>query len=493
MNIAQELLSRGDDAAIALVCGAREVTYRELRDAVARAGGLLRTRGVQAGDRVVVLGADSVAWVVAWLGALWVGAVGIGLNPRTQAEDLGVILLESHARLCLADPEAAGSLATSTLLMPLQVIDLDAVEALPAQAIPAHPCEPEDVAFWLYSSGTTGRPKAIVHRHACVAGCAAFARDVLGVTATDRLYATSKLFFAYPLANSLFAGLLLGATVVLDERWPEPAGVADVVARHRPTVLFSVPTLFHRLLDAGVAGAIGQAGVRCCVSAGEGLPKAVAQRWRETTGVGILGGYGMTETLALVLYADPLHDPGGRPAPLAEVRADPPADPSAPQRLWFRHPSLALGYHDRADLQRRIFRDGWCSSGDLFYPSDDGSWRFAGREDALLKVAGRWVDTQAVQGAVACGMGALLQELAVLGIAGAEGLTGLALYVVASRDVRAAAQARLAEVAARLPAHQQPRWVYWLDMLPRTPTGKLSTAGLREHHVKALTPGAASS
>jgi acyl-coenzyme A synthetase/AMP-(fatty) acid ligase len=162
-------------------------------------------------------------------------------------------------------------------------------------------------------------------------------------------------------------------------------------------------------------------------------------------------------------------------------------DAGAPQRLWFRHPSLALGYHDRAELERRIFRDGWCSSGDLFYPNDDGTWRFAGREDALLKVAGRWVDTQAVQGAVSYGMGALLQELAVLGIAGAEGLTGLALYVVAPRGVRAEAQARLAEVVARLPAHQQPRWVYWLDTLPRTPTGKLSTAGLREHHVKGLT------
>jgi acyl-coenzyme A synthetase/AMP-(fatty) acid ligase len=213
----------------------------------------------------------------------------------------------------------------------------------------------------------------------------------------------------------------------------------------------------------------------------------VAQRWRETTGVGSLGGYGMTETLALVLYADPLNDTGGRPAPLARVQADPPADAGAPQRLWFRHPSLALGYHDREDLERRIFRDGWCSSGDLFYPNDDGTWRFAGREDALLKVAGRWVDTQAVQGAVAYGMGALLQELAVLGIAGAEGLTGLALYVVAPRDVRAAAQARLADVVSRLPAHQQPRWVYWLDTLPRTPTGKLSAAGLREHHVDALT------
>jgi acyl-coenzyme A synthetase/AMP-(fatty) acid ligase len=487
MNAAQELLSHADDAAVALVCGERSVTYRELRDAVARAAGLLRARGVQPGDRVVVLGADSVAWVVAWLGALWSGAVGLGLNPHTQPEELGGILLESRARLCLADPEAAASLATSTLLMPLQVIDLDAVEALPAQPISAHPREPDDVAFWLYSSGTTGRPKAIVHRHGCVAGCAAFARDVLGVTAADRLYATSKLFFAYPLANSFFAGLLLGATVVLDERWPEPSGVAAVVAAHRPTVLFSVPTLFHRLLDAGVARAVSQAGVRRCVSAGEGLPKAVAQRWRETTGVVIVGGYGMTETLALVLYADPLDDPGGRPAPLAEVRADPPADPGAPQRLWFRHPSLALGYHEREDLQRRIFRDGWCSSGDLFYPNDDGSWRFAGREDALLKVAGRWVDTQAVQGAIAYGMGGQLRELAVLGIAGAEGLTGLALYIVAPREVRAAAQARLVEVVSRLPAHQQPRWVYWLDTLPRTPTGKLSTAWLREHHVHALT------
>ena len=487
MNAAQRLLSQGDDAATALVCGQRLVSYRELREAVARAGGLLRARGVQPGDRVVVLGADSVAWVVAWLGGLWAGAVSLGLNPRTQPDELADILLESRARLCLADPDAASSLATSTLQMPLHVLDLDAVEALPSQPIALHPREPGEVAFWLYSSGTTGRPKAIVHRHSCVEGCAAFARDVLGVTARDRLYATSKLFFAYPLANSLFAGLFLGASVVLDPRWPEPARVAEVADAHRPTILFSVPTLFHRMLDAGVAQTIARAGVRRYVSAGEGLPKAVAQRWREATGASILGGYGMTETLALVLYADPLNDPGGRPAPLASVRADPPADAAAPQRLWFRHPSLALGYHDRGELQRRAFRDGWCSSGDLFYPNDDGSWRFAGREDALLKVAGRWVDAQAVNANIAYGMGALLEDSTVLGIAGAEGLTGLALYAVAARDVESAARARLAEVASRLPVHQQPRWVYWLDALPRTPTGKLSSAGLREHHVRALT------
>jgi acyl-coenzyme A synthetase/AMP-(fatty) acid ligase len=280
--------------------------------------------------------------------------------------------------------------------------------------------------------------------------------------------------------------------VVLDERWPEPAAVAAAVAAHRPTVLLSVPTFFHRMLDAGVAGSIVEAGVRCCVSAGEGLPQPVAQRWRDATGISILGGYGMTETLALVLYADPVTDLGGRPAPLAQLRADPPADAGAPQRVWFRHPSLALGYYDRADLQRRAFRDGWCSCGDLFYPNEDGSWRFAGREDALLKVAGRWVDTQAVNANIAYGMGALLQELAVLGIAGAEGLIGLALYAVAPRDVRSAAQARLAEVVSRLPVHQQPRWVYWLDTLPRTPTGKLSSTGLREHHLRALTQAASS-
>jgi acyl-coenzyme A synthetase/AMP-(fatty) acid ligase len=486
MNAAQRLLSRGDDAAIALACGERSVTYRELRAAVARAGGLLRARGVQPADRVVVLGADSVAWVVAWLGALWAGAVAVGPNPRTQPDELAEILLESRARLCLADPESAASLATSTLLMPLRVLDLDAVEALPAQPIAPHPRALDEAAFWLYSSGTTGRPKAIVHRHACVEGCAAFAREVLGVTAADRLYATSKLFFAYPLANSFFAGLLLGATVILDERWPEPARVAEVAAAHRPTVLFSVPTLFHRMLDAGVAQAVGQAGMRHCVSAGEGLPRTVAQRWRDATGVSIVGGYGMTETLALVLYGDPLNGTGGRPAPLAQLRADPPADASAPRRLWFRHPSLALGYHERYDLQQRAFRDGWCSSGDLFYANDDGSWRFAGREDTLLKVAGRWVDAQAVNASIAYGMGALLEESTVLGIAGAEGLTGLALYAVAPRDVQSAARARLTEVVSRLPAHQQPRWVYWLDALPRTPAGKLSSAGLREHHIKAL-------
>jgi acyl-coenzyme A synthetase/AMP-(fatty) acid ligase len=449
----------------------------------------MRHHGVQAGDRVVVLGGDSIAWAVAWLGALWAGGVAVGLNPRGPPEELGGILLECGARLCFADAPAASALATATLFGPLHVLDLGAVDALPAEPIPAQPRRPDDPAFWIYSSGTTGRPKAVVHAHRSVTGCAAFARDVLAVTAADRLYATSKLFFAYPLANSLLAGLLLGATVILEESWPEPVGVAATVSLHRPTVMLSVPTLYHQLLEAGVAERVAAAGVRYFVSAGEALPSAVAQRWCERTGSRILGGYGMTETLALVLYGDPLRDPGGRPAPLAELRAEPGADADAPVRLWFRHPSLALGYRERPELGRRHFRDGWCSCGDLFFPTDDGSWRFAGREDAMLKVAGRWVDAATVQAELAHGLGACVRELAVLGTAGAEGLTGLALYLVAPKGERARAERRLREVVSTLPAHQQPRWVYWLDALPRTPIGKLSSAGLREHHLQALASG----
>jgi acyl-coenzyme A synthetase/AMP-(fatty) acid ligase len=489
MNAAEQVLAAGRDGDVALICGDRQITHAELRDRAARTAGWLRGYGLQEGDRVVIAGSDGLGWVVAWLGAIWAGGVSVAVNPRMASDDLGMLFHEAGVKLCLADSEAASNIATVTLLAPMRILDLDAAGAIEATSIPAASFAARTPAFWLCSSGTTGRSKPVVFAHDCVAGCAAFARDVLGLGAADRLYATSRLFFAYPHANSLLAGLLLGASVTVDAVWPQPDRVAAIVRRTRPTAFLSVPTLYHQLLRAGLATALAEAGVRHYVSAGEALPASIADAWRQATGKSIVSGYGMSETLAVVLYRDCGGPEGAVAAPLAEVRVDPQvpgADPAAPRRLWFRHPSMALGYHDRPELQQRCFQDGWVSSGDLFHPCGPGRWEFAGREDAMLKVAGQWVDTVALQEELTRQLGELVAELSVVALAGREGLAAPGVFAVAARGHEAQAQARLEKVCSRMGPHQRPRFVYWLAALPRTATGKLHRAELLALHRQRL-------
>jgi acyl-coenzyme A synthetase/AMP-(fatty) acid ligase len=168
------------------------------------------------------------------------------------------------------------------------------------------------------------------------------------------------------------------------------------------------------------------------------------------------------------------------------VRADLTESADQPLRLWFRHPSLALGYHRWPDLQKRNFAQGWCSAGDLFFPAGDGRWLFGGRDDSLVKVAGRWVSTTDLQQELAGELAAVIQELTVVALSGAEGLIGIAAFAVPREGRESAARATMDEQIMRLPAHRRPRWQYWLAAMPRTATGKLQVAQLKAIHAAAL-------
>jgi acyl-coenzyme A synthetase/AMP-(fatty) acid ligase len=257
MNAAEFLLATGRDETTAIECGEARVSYRALRDAVARAAAVWRARGLAPDDRVLIFAPDSIDWVVAYLGAIWAGGVAVGLNSRLFERELTSILHESGARFAWCAPEAAPlleRLAQGAPRPPQPVVADDFASAMRAAApMPPAPRADDDMALWIYTSGTTGMPKGVIHAQRMVTAAADFATAVLDATPADRLYASSKLFFAYALGNGLCAALRLGATLVLDQEWPTAERVAEVVARHRPTILFSVPTLYLKMLQTGVA------------------------------------------------------------------------------------------------------------------------------------------------------------------------------------------------------------------------------------------------
>jgi len=491
MNAAGILIAAGADARIAIECGERKLSYGELRGAVGHAAGAWRQLGLREDERVLVFAPDGIAWVIAYLGAIAAGGVAVGLNSRLFDKELAIILAESGARFICCE---AGSLELldrlcAQLEHPPRILVMDG-EASEwrrllgmAPVLPPVPRQPEDMAFWIYTSGTTGRPKAVIHAQRSVDACAAVAQQVLGLTANDRLYASSKLFFAYSLGNSLLAGLRLGATVILDGEWPTAERVAAICEQHHPTVLFSVPTLYHKIIQAGLAQRLKASGVRHFVSAGETLPASVRRALEEASGISPLSGYGTSETLCLMLYS---RDDNGilRPTPLTEVRncdAFSEDETGMPRRLCVRHPSVALGYWQRPDAQAD-FHDGWFSPGDMFVPCEGEAlaWEYSGRTDDMLKISGQWVSTIAVDQALLAACGDSVQELGSVALKNAEGLTEIAVFVVPAAGRSADAQARLAEGIAALPGFKRPRRIRYVEGLPRTATGKLQRNKLAE-------------
>ena len=483
MNAAAYLLANGQEGAIALTCGDEHMTYGELRDAVSRGAGAWRARGLQPGERVLIFAPDGIAWVLAYLSTIWAGGVAVGLNSRLFERELSVVLSESGARFIWcnagARPLLAGLLAK--VAQPAQLLIDTEWSAGIAAATAIAPLElPEDaMAFWVYTSGTTGLPKAVMHAQRSVIASADFAREKIGLGAGDRIYASSKMFFAYALGNSLCAGLQLGATVILDSEWPTPESVAQVVERHRPTALFSVPTLYLKMLQGGIAARIAACGVRRYVSAGEALPAAVRREWREVTGVAPVSGYGASETIVLVFYCD---DDSARlqPSPRLEIRRRDTADENTPQRLWLRHPSIALGYWQRPEAERDSFADGWFSPGDLFRPCSDGRMEICGRDDDMLKISGQWVSVLDVEQALLAASAGDVEALAAVGFENAEGLVSIALFAVASPGREVRARERLAAAIDALPKLKRPRLVKWVNELPLTATGKLQRRKLKE-------------
>ncbi len=415
--------------------------------------------------------------MVAFLGTIWAGGVAVAVNPHIPAPEWQYILDEAGFNVIVAEnaddtPEPWRS----------RVILLEDGQRAVAQAEPIDPVQVDanTPAFWCHSSGTSGKPKAVVHGHRFAGEIERVSRERLGITPEDRLFATSRLFFSYPQTNSLYAGLKIGATVILDPRWPTAESVAQTVASVRPTVLFSVPSLYRNLLNEGLAPGLAKDGVTRCVSAGEPLPASLRQAWGDATGLPMADGYGASETLVLVLTAL-AGDDGLMPSPGVEAQ---PLDADAaaagiPTRLCFRVSTLALGYLDRPAAQAESFRDGAFCPADLFIRTAGGGWRFAGREDSLIKIKGRWVNLVELEERLGAGVPDLLESASVC-LPDRDGVDAVAFFYVARAGATQAVEQALRERAAQLPHYQRPTWLRATDALPRTATGKLLRRRLGE-------------
>lgn len=504
MNAAAELLGPAalarHGARTALACGGESVSYAALAGRVARAAAALAALGVRPGDRVLLLMRDTPEFAAAWLGAVHAGAVAIALNTKLSEDEFRHIAADSGARLAIVEdvfaaarPDLAaeharsGRLAVAGATVPALAHDWRAALAR-AEPAPAYEARADDPAFWLYSSGTTGKPKGIVHTHRSILASGEALRT-LGIRPGERVFTTSKFFFAYGLEHGLLGPLALGATGVALADWAEPAAAIEAVARHSPVAMFSVPSFYRRLLAEGPERLEPLRRIRHFVAAGERLPAPVVEAWRAQVGGEILSLYGTSESYCACLMMPPAiaaeENRGGRtgkPLALTEVRlldaagAEPPA--GEPGVLWLRHPALAQGYVNRPEQTRAQFRDGWFCTQDLFVRDTDGYYIHQGRADELVKIAGQWVRPGELEETVSSDPA--IAEAACVPVADAEGFERLALFVVARGDEQSAVAAAERACAERLPRYKRPKWIRAVAELPRTATGKVQRFRLRE-------------
>jgi 4-hydroxybenzoate-CoA ligase/benzoate-CoA ligase len=478
----------------AFVDDRRAITYGELAERVARAGNALLGLGVEPEQRVALCMLDSIEFPCLFWGAIKAGVVPVPLNTLLTTDDYAFMLRDSRARVLVVSDALADRLAPAAAASPLlrrvvKTSELDVLLAAAAPGLePAATC-PDDVAFWLYSSGSTGAPKGAIHLHSHLVHTAElYGSKVLGVREDDVVFSAAKLFFAYGLGNAMTFPLHAGASAVLMAERPTPAAVMRTLKTHQPTIFGGVPTLFAAILaDASLDRAAGSQRLRVSISAGEALPRHVGERWRERFGTDILDGIGSTEMLHIFLsnrHGDVRYGTSGKPVPGYDVKlvddSGEPVPDGEEGALWVRGPSACAYYWNQREKSLATFHGDWTRTGDRYVRDQDGYYTYAGRGDDMLKVGGIWVSPFEVESALSAHEAVL--EAAVVGHADEEGLTKPRAFVVL-KDRSAASDALAEELKAfvkgRLAPYKYPRWLVFVDELPKTATGKIQRYRLR--------------
>jgi benzoate-CoA ligase family protein len=483
-----------------------EVTYGDLAALANRVGNALRAQGVSRGDRVLIVLPDSPEFVVAFFGAAKIGAVAVPVNPFARSSDYIHYLGNCEPRVAIVHSDALAEFLPASGVLPQEPIVVVGEEkigrhgvscaewrawtAAASAQLAAADTSPQDPAFMLYTSGSGGTPKAAVHRHADMLFTSRnYAQTVLGLRANDLTFSVSKLFFAYGLGNGMYFPLAAGARTLLNPARTSVAKVIEMVVRHRPTILFAVPTFYAAILreTERPGSAVDFSSVRMCVSAGETLPAEIFNAWKRQFALEILDGIGSTEMLHVFISS--VHGkckPGscGFPVPGYELKIVHENGESVPDgeigNLWVRGASAFAEYWRIPELTARTKRGNWVVTGDKFFRDSDGYYHYCGRADDMLKVAGMWVSPMEVENAL---LGhPHIAEAAVVGATDDRGLSYSVAHVVLRGNIQGSeilATEICEHVKARLVPYKVPREVRFCSELPKTVTGKIQRFKLR--------------
>lgn len=506
-NVAAWLVDRhvdeGRGERVAVRCEGVDTTYAELQGEMFCVQNALAQFGVGAGERIALVLNDDLTFPAWFLGAQRSAVVPVPLSTMLTGAELGPIVADSGAVALVVSDTSAAAVAEITAAAPSVghvIVGGDPSSAAPgrtgvtvhewsqfsdATAAPLADTTVDSPAFWLYSSGTTGVPKGVMHVHGSPRATAeTYAREVLAVTDADRFLSVAKLFFAYGLGNSLTFPFSVGATAILHPQRPTPASFVELIEAERPTLFFASPGFLAALLDTGAPGT-AFASVRATITAGESLPADVQTRFAALTGTPVLDGIGSTELLHIFIsntLGEQVPGTSGTPVPgydavLRDDHDDVITVPDTPGYLHVRGPSAAVGYHDRPDATTAAFRDGWVKTGDVYTRSAEGNWTFLGRNNDMIKAGGIWVSPAEVESVLIEHPDVL--EVAVVGARNEHGLEEVVAFVVPASGARPDPTALERHCRDRMAAFKRPRRIIVTDELPKTATGKIRRFELR--------------
>lgn len=504
-------LREGKGDRTALVTDGERLTYAEVDARAARFGHLLREAGVEPEQRVLLAMRDGPDYVAALFGTLKIGAVVVMANPDLDPDEAAYFLGYTRAAALVVGAEdaprfrrgreiarrGAGDHLKAVLVHDEEEVRR-ALDAAPS-GIETFPSHRDDAAIWLFSGGTTGRPKGVVQTHTSYANSTeCYAKRVVGYREDDVTLSVPKLYFGYATGSNLLFPFAVGAASILFSERCTAEALFERIEAHRPTILVNVPTMIGRMLAHPEAPERDLSSLRVATSAGEALPVDLHRRWKEAFGVELLDGLGTAEMWHIFLSNRPGEArPGtlGRAVPGFEVRVCDDEGRQLPPGetgwLWVRGGSRAIGYWQRMEETKRAFRGEWYVSGDMVRRDEEGYVVYCGRGDDMLKVSGKWLAPKEVED---CLMEhPAVREAVVVGVTNEEGLTKPHAWIVLGGDAaagggvpgdaageREALEARLqAFVRDRLEAYKYPRRVWFVDDLPRTHLGKVDRAAVR--------------
>ena len=493
-----ENIQRGRGGKVAIHYQDQRITYQEVFENVNRTGNALKDLGIEIENRVLVILPDSPEFAYSFFGAIKIGAVAVPTNPWMFAKDYEYLINDSRARAIIVHestlPEIEKIWYNTPFLKHVIVVGAAKGKALSYETLIATASDrldaektlKDDVCFWGYTSGSTGSPKGAVHlQHDMITISDLFVAPVLDMKESDLCFSASKMFFSYGLGNSLYFPFRFGAATVLWPDKPEPEKILQVIDKYKPTFFFSVPTLFARFLR--IDKKYDLSSLRICLSSGEPLPPSLYYHWKERTGIELLDVVGSTEATHDFLANRPgrakagssgevtpafeakIVDDEGREVPIGDVG-----------NLMVKGDATAPFYWNKHEQTKRMMQGEWLKTGDTYYCDIEGYYWYCGRSDDMMKVGGLWVSPIEIENTLMEHPAVL--ETAVVSDVDADGLLKPKAYILLKSEYKASDPLKgelQNHVKAKLQPYKYPRWIEFVDDLPKTVTGKIQRFRLR--------------